>query len=116
MPPGVGDALRRLRGVVPLVLAEQNDLGAVSLAAQKPRLLRFGERSPEVARPSAHCWGSSPQRPSGWRLKHTSEPCPSCQERYSSPCGLREPAATFAPTPKLPRLDCSRPLAASWLM
>jgi hypothetical protein len=49
MPPGVGDALRRLRGVVPLVLAEQHDLGAVSPAAQQPGLLRFGERSPEVA-------------------------------------------------------------------
>ena len=51
--------------------------------------------------PSGQRWGSSPQRPSGCRLKHTSELCPWCQERYSSPCGFREPAATFAPTPKL---------------
>ena len=29
---------------------------------------------------------------------------------------MREPAATFAPTPKLPAADCSRPLEASWLM
>ena len=48
MPAGVGDALRRLRGVVPLVLAEQHDLGAVILAAQKPRLLRLAQRPPEV--------------------------------------------------------------------
>jgi hypothetical protein len=37
-------------------------------------------------------------------------------ERYSSPWGLREPAATSAPPPKLPLADCSRPLEASWLM
>src|SRR5205807_5346593 len=43
------DARRCLGGVVPLVLAEQHDLGAVILAAQKPGLLGFGERSPEVA-------------------------------------------------------------------
>ena len=33
VPAGFGDALGRLRGVVALVLAEQHDLGAVSLAA-----------------------------------------------------------------------------------
>ena len=48
-------------------------------------------------------------------MKHTSEPWPWRHERYSSPWGLREPAATLAPTPKLPA-DCSRPLEASWLM
>ena len=47
-PPGLRDALRRLRGVVPLMLAEQYDLGAMILAAQKPRLLSFTQRSPEV--------------------------------------------------------------------
>jgi hypothetical protein len=47
-PPGLRDALRRLRGVVPLMLAEQYDLGAMILAAQKPRLLSFAQRSPEV--------------------------------------------------------------------
>jgi len=41
-------------------------------------------------------------------LKRTSEPWPWCQELYSSPCGFREPAATFAPTPKLAVWDCSR--------
>ena len=48
MPSGVCDALRRLRGVVPLVLAEQHNLGAVILAAEKPRLLRVAQRPPVV--------------------------------------------------------------------
>ena len=48
LPPGVCDARRRLRGVVPLVLAEQDDLGAVILAAQKPGLLRLAQRPPVI--------------------------------------------------------------------
>ena len=116
VPARLGDARRRLGGVVALVLAEQHDLGAVILAAQKPRLVVLGERPPEVGVAVLPALGFKPQRPSGWRLKHTSEPWPWCQERYSSPWGLREPAATFAPTPKLPAADCSRPLEASWLM
>ena len=48
MPSAVGDARRRLGGVVPLVLAEQDDLGAVIPAAQKPRLLRVAQRPPVV--------------------------------------------------------------------
>ena len=34
-------------------------------------------------------------------MNRTRAPCPWCQERYSSPWGLRDPAATLAPTPKL---------------
>ena len=48
MPSGVGHARRRLGGVVPLVLAEQHDLGAVILAAEEPRLLRLAQRPPVV--------------------------------------------------------------------
>jgi len=48
VPAGVGDAGRRLGGVVALVLAEQHDLGAVILAAQRPRLVLRVEGSPEV--------------------------------------------------------------------
>ena len=42
------DGLGRLRGVVPPVLAEQHNLGAVILAAQEPRLLRVAQRPPVV--------------------------------------------------------------------
>src|SRR5450755_2773779 len=69
MPPGVGDALRRLRSVVPLVLAEQHDLGAVSLAAQKPRLLRFAQRAPEVAAAVRPLLGLEPPAPVGVALE-----------------------------------------------
>ena len=48
MAAGVGDARRRLGGVVALMLAEQHHLGAMILAAQKPRLVRLGEWSPVV--------------------------------------------------------------------
>ena len=48
VPAGFGDACRRLRGVVALVLAEQHDLGAVIVSAQKPRLVGLGERALEV--------------------------------------------------------------------
>src|SRR5947207_11042533 len=48
MPAGVGDAVRRLGGVVALVLAEQHDLGAVILPTQQPRLLLLSEWAPEV--------------------------------------------------------------------
>ena len=49
MPAGVGDARRgRLGGVVAVVLAEQHDLGAVILAAQKPWLVPLGEWAPVV--------------------------------------------------------------------
>ena len=48
VPAGVGDAGRRLGGVVALVLAEQHHLGAVILAAQQPGLVVLGEWSPEV--------------------------------------------------------------------
>ncbi len=45
---GVGQALRRLGGVVALVVAEQHDLGAVVLAAQQPRLVVLVQRPPVV--------------------------------------------------------------------
>ena len=48
MPAGVGDARRRLGGVVALMLAEQHHLGAVILAAQQPWLVLLAEWSPEV--------------------------------------------------------------------
>src|SRR5438067_9304793 len=48
VPAGVGDACRRLGGVVALVLAEQHDLGAVILAAQQPWLVLLVEWSREV--------------------------------------------------------------------
>ena len=48
MPATVADAVRRLRCVVPLVLAEQHDLGAVCPSAQQPWLVRLAEWSPEV--------------------------------------------------------------------
>ena len=48
MPAGVGDAGRRLGGVVALMLAEQHHLGAVILAAQQPWLVLLVEWSPVV--------------------------------------------------------------------
>ena len=48
VPAVVGDAGRRLGGVVALVLAEQHHLGAVILAAQQPWLVLLVEWSPEV--------------------------------------------------------------------
>ena len=48
VPAGVGDARRRLGGVVALVLTEQHDLGAVILAAQKPRLVLLVDGAPVV--------------------------------------------------------------------
>ena len=43
VPAGVGDARWRLGGVMALVLAEQHDLGAVIVVAQKPWLVPFVE-------------------------------------------------------------------------
>jgi hypothetical protein len=48
LPAGFGDALGGLGRVVPLVLAEQHDLGSVSLSAQSPGLVGFAEWPPEV--------------------------------------------------------------------
>ena len=48
VPAGFGDALGSLCGVVALVLAEKHDLGAVILTPEKPGLVGFGERTPEV--------------------------------------------------------------------
>ncbi len=48
VPADVGDARRRLGGVVALMLAEQHDLGAVIPAAQNPWLVLLVERSPVV--------------------------------------------------------------------
>ena len=106
----------RLGGVVALVLAEQHHLGAVILAAQQPRLVLLVEWSPEVGVAVRPALGFESPAAVGVSLEAHQRALPWCQERYSSPCGLREPAATFAPTPKLAVWDCSRLLEASWLM
>ena len=51
VPATLADAFQRLGGVVALVPAEEHDLGAVILAAEKPRLVLLVEWSPEVAAP-----------------------------------------------------------------
>jgi len=48
VPAGVGDATWRLGGVVALVQAQQNNLGAVILPAQQPWLVLLAEGSPVV--------------------------------------------------------------------
>jgi hypothetical protein len=108
LPAPLGDTLRGLRRVVALVPTEQHDLGAAVPVSQQPRLLPPVEWSPEVAAPVRPALRLEAPAAVGWRSKQTSAPWPRYQERYSSPCGLREPAATFAPTPKLPpTADCA---------
>jgi hypothetical protein len=86
------------------------------LASQQPGLFGVGEWPPEVGMPVRP--GLRLKPPAAVRVAFESYERAGgvMQERYSRPCGFRDPAAIFAPTPKLAVRDCSRPLDASWLM
>jgi hypothetical protein len=101
---------------VVLVLAEQHDLCAVILAAQEPRLVLLVERAPVVGVAVLPALRFESAAAVGVALEAHQRALPFVPGAVSSMCGLREPAATFAPTPKLPRADCSRPVEASSLM
>ena len=88
MAAGVGDARWRLGGVVALMLAEQDHLGAMILAAQKPRLVRRGEWSPVVGVAVWPALGFESPAAVGVSLEAPSEPCPWCHERYSESVGV----------------------------
>ena len=116
VPAGVGDAGRRLGGVVALVLAEQHDLGAVILAAQQPWLVLLVEWSPEVGVAVLPALGFESPAAVGVSLEAHQRALPLVPGAVFESVRVREPAATFAPTPKLAVWDCSRLLEASWLM
>ena len=116
MPSGVGDTLGRLRGVVPLVLAEQHYLGAVILAAEKLWLLRVAQRPPIVDVSVRPPLGLESPAPVGVAFEAHQRAFALMPRAVLQPVRVARAGGDLCSDAEVAGGDCSRPLAASWLM
>jgi hypothetical protein len=98
------------------MLAEQYDLGALCPSAQRRWLVRLAEGTPVVGMTVLPALWLKPPAAIGVALETDQRALVMAPRAVFEAGALREPAAIFAPTPKLPPAYCSRPLETSWLM